>query len=278
MIRIGILSKVASPSASIKLIQHFKSFKITGIVDDIVSQDNSHQKYTIEELITNSDACYIDVDQPSFDLIQMGIKKSNHLFLRSVPALSIYETRQLINLVNEAGTCLMIFNPLTYVSENIQILDHLTKLKLISIRLKLDPEEFEKQFLSLLLYLKTIEKSEIKRIDVFALEGENQLSLINLRISFSTGSIAQIDLSEKFSSKHSFIEIFQNDESIISLPSNHIENRAIQSTEKNALQNFIHSIQKNPAIIISLSELEEALTSLNEIKDKLKYLNNTPLT
>lgn len=86
MIRIGILSGNASANESINLIQQFNDFKITGIARDIDKQDAQKQQYSAEELVRNSDATYISLQTPSFDLIRMGIKKVITYFYILLPS------------------------------------------------------------------------------------------------------------------------------------------------------------------------------------------------
>lgn len=273
MIRIGILSGDVSETESIKLIQQFKDFKITGIVQDIDSQDLENQQYTTDDLLGNSDAIFVNVQTPSFGLMRMAIKKSNHLFLKSIPKLNIGETRQLINLANESGSTILLYNPFTFLDENLKIQHRLNKQKLITIRLPLSKTDIENQLLNLLLYVTSTEKSEVKKTEVFAFDSTKQTGTISLRLAFATGSIAQIDLSGMFTPTQSFVEIFQKDENYISLPASSPSSKTRLRAEKNALENFLQAIQHKSAISISLSELEQAIICLNEIRDKLTFMN-----
>ena len=273
MIRIGILSGDVPETESIKLIQQFKDFKITGIVQDIDSQDLENQQYTTEDLLGNSDAIFVNVQTPSFGLMRMAIKKSNHLFLKSIPKLNIGETRQLINLANESGSTILLFNPFTFLDENLKIQHRLNKQKLITIRLPLSKTDIENQLLNLLLYVTSTEKSEVKKTEVFAFDSTKQSGTISVRLVFATGSIAQIDLGGMFTSTQSFVEIFQKDEHYISLPASLPASKTRLRTEKNALEHFLQAIQHKSAISISLNELEQAIICLNEIRDKLKFMN-----
>ena len=270
MIRIGILLGDGSNTESIKLIRQFNDFKVTGIVLDTDKQDTKNQEYTIEDLVSKSDATYINTCNPSFELIQMGIKQSNHLFLKQVPKLTLSETKQLISLVNEAGSIVQLFNPYVFLTENLKIQGHLKNPKFINIRLPLLTQNTESQLLDLLLFLSVTEKNEVKRIDVFAFEGEKKSSLLNIRIVFSTGSIAQIHLGEMFKSDQSLLEIFQMDEKYISLPSQP-NNKEILQTEQNAFNQFTKAIQHKPCISVSFNELEQTIYILDEIREKLKY-------
>jgi hypothetical protein len=273
MIRIGILSGDVSGTESIKLIQQFKDFKITGIVQDIDHQGSEDQQYTTEDLLANSDAIFVNVQTPSFELMRMAIKKSNHLFLKRIPKLSVGETRQLINLANESGSTILLFNPLTFLDENLKIQSHLNKQKLITIRLPLSKTDIENQLLDLLLFITSTEKSEVKKTDIFAFDSAKATGIISIRLAFATGSIAQIELGGMFTSNQSFVEIFQKDESYISLPTCLPASKTRLRTEKNALEHFRHGIQHKSAISISLNELEQAIICMNEIRDKLKFLN-----
>jgi hypothetical protein len=276
MIRIGILSDDHSNAGSIKLIQQFTDFKITGIAHGPNIQDVTPCQYSLEDLLANSDAAYIDTDKPSFGLIEMAIKNSNHLFLKQIPAVALAEIKQLTNLQHEAATIIHLFNPYIFLPQNLKIPDQLRKTRLINIRLPLLVSELETQLLDLLLFLMVSEKNELKKIDVFAFEGENESSLINIRLVFSTGTIAQIHLGEILKQSQSLIEIFQKDEKYISLQAHQPQNEILK-IEQNALRNFMKAIQLKPAISISLNELEKTIFAMNEIREKLKYSGCTLL-
>lgn len=270
MIRIGILSGDASTTESIKLVQQFKAFKVTGIAQNVDKLSSANQRYTTEELIHNSDAIYMNCSKPTAELIQLVIKKSNHLFLSNLPTTTLHETKQLINLVNEAGSTIVMFNPLTFLTESLKLKDSLAPLKLIHARQQLNPPIAEKQLMDLLLYLASIEKCEVKKIDVFVIEGEHQSNLVNLRLFFSSGSVAQIELGEMFAPSQSLIEIFQKNKKQVTIPLNY-NKRHKMTSERNALQHFIESILDNGNTLLSFNELEHAKKNMEEIREKLKY-------
>lgn len=274
MIRIGILSGDTSGTESIKLIQQFEDFKITGIAQDSEGQDIDDQQYTIEDLLVNSDAAYINSNRPNFELIRTGIKKSNHLFLKTLPILSLSEIKLLINLADEAGSDILLFNPYLFVAENFKIYEHIKKPNFINVRLPISKTNFKNQLLELLLFLVVMEKVELKKTDVFALEGSHKSSMINIRLVFSTGSVAQIHLGEMFRPSQSQFEIFQPDEKYISLQTPQIGSKETLSIEQNALKFFIETIEKKPTISICLNELEQAIFIFEEIREKLRYSGN----
>lgn len=273
MISIGILSGDESATESIKLIQQFQDFKITGIVQLNDLQSVEGKQYTTEDLLENSDATFVDVPAPSFDLIRAVIKKSNHLFLMRIPSLSLGETTQLINLANESGSTILLFNPLFFTDENLKISTTLNKQKLITIRLPLRKKDIEHQLLSLLLFVMSTEKSELRKTDVFTFDRTNESGIVSLRLAFATGSIAQIELGGMFKASQSFIEIFQKEDHYFALPADGPNAKTRLQTQKNALQHFLEAIHQGSAISISLNELEQAIACRNEIRDKLKFLN-----
>lgn len=277
MIKIGIFSGEITDTGPINLVQQFTEFKITGIARATTKQDLAAQQYSIEDLLSNSDAAYIDIGKPPFGLIEMAIKNSNHLFLKQAPSLLLSEIKQLSNLQHEAGTVIQFFNPHVFLTENLKITGQLKKTKLINIRMPLAVDELETQLVELLLFLMVAEKSELKKIDVFAFEGNNKSSMTNIRIVFSSGTSVQIQLAEVFKPAQSLIEIFQKDEKYVSLQA-HQPSTGMKKTEQNALFNFIRVIQQKSAISISLNELEKTLFILSEIREKLKYSGCTFLS
>jgi len=272
MIRIGILSGDNSSTESIKLIQQFKDFKITGIAQNTNEQDTIYQQYTIEDLVSNSDATYFNLGNLSVDLIQMGIKKSNHLFLKQFPKIQFGQIRQLSSLVDEAGSSILLFNPFVFQPELSKLIEQLNVPHLINIRVPLFETALEHQLQDLILFLVTLEKLECKKIEVFAFEGSHKSSLIHIHLYFPNGSLAEIHLGAMFSNSQSVMEFFPKDAKHTSFPMHQSVQKEKLLIEKNALIHFIRSIQNKPAISVSLSELELAISILDEIKKKLNYL------
>ena len=228
------------------------------------------QQYSAEELVRNSDATYISLQTPSFDLIRMGIKKSNHLFLHTPPVLTPEEIRQLISLEAEAGSTVLLFNPLSYLPEQLRIMPMQQVPKWINIRLPIKFEHLNHQLLDLLLFICSVEKSEIRKVDAFALQSQQTPNLITTHIAFKSGSVAQLELSDSSCSSQHVIEILCQNEKPIYLPVDQNE-EALALTEKSALKQFILAIRKKQTTIVSLSDLTQALQILHEIMDKLKY-------
>lgn len=272
MIRIGILSGDNSSTESIKLIQQFKDFKITGIAQNTDIQDAKTQQYTIEDLVSNSDATYFNIANLPLELIQMGIKKSNHLFLKKLPDIQLSEIRLLNNLVSEAGSNILLFNPFLFQTEILGIQNHLKTPHLINMRLPLKNTELENQLLDSLLFLISTERSECKKVDVFAFKGAQRSSLIHIHLLFSNGCMAQIHLGESVKTNQANVEIFQKDNKYTTLPINQNKQHEVKDIEKNALDLFIRAILNKPTISVSLSELELTIILLDEIKKKLNYL------
>lgn len=271
MIRIGILSGDNSSTESIKLIQQFKDFKITGIAQNTEGQDTTNQQYTIEDLVSNSDATYFNLANLSVDLIQMGIKKSNHLFLKQFPNIQSGEIKQLNSLVDEAGSNILLFNPFVFQAELSKLVEKLNVPHLINIRVPLYKTALKQQLQDLILFLVTLEKLECKKIEVFAFEGDHKSSLIHIHLYFPNGSLAEIHLGAMFSNAQSFIEVFPKDANHISFPMHQGSQKEKLLTEKNALTHFINTIQNKPAISVSLNELELTIAILDEIRKKLNY-------
>lgn len=274
MIRIGILSGDNSSTESIKLIQQFRDFKITGIAQNDDSQNIKNQQYTIEDLASNSDATYFNIENLPIELIQMGIKKSNHLFLKKLPDIQLNEIRLLNNLVSEAGSNILLYNPFLFQTEILGFQNHLKTPHLINMRLPLKNTELENQLLDSLLFLISTEHCECKKVDVFAFKGVQRSSLIHIHLLFSNGCLAQIHLGESFKPDQASLEVFQKDNKYTSLP---IKQPVGKDIEKNALDQFIRAILNKPAISVSLNELEPTVILVDEIKKKLNHLGYLPM-
>lgn len=270
MIRTGILSDKHSGSEPVQLLALFKELKVTSAVFGSEST-GGNESSRIDEMIQSSDILYFDLPQLSAGQIKAAYRGSKHIFFRRMPSLSIDEVSELINLENEAGCITQIFHPLLFLPANLSLFRHLQIPLLVNIRLRPNPViGLASQLRSMFLILVLLDKSSLKKLDVNTLEGENHSYVLDIRLSYSSGSIARLIVSTHFPEHQSVIELFQISKPIVSLPV-HSPDPSIQvSSEQEALKEFIKAVKFQPALLISLNEFLQALLIMQKVHEKLR--------
>lgn len=270
MIKTGILSASNSRMKMVELIQEVNELKITNLSLDTDTSSDSSVVLKAEEMMDTSDVLFIDIPSPGYKLLKMIIRNSNHFFSCAIPSLSAEEIKNLIMLEREAGCTTQFFSPHIFTDENLKLLSKYKNPALINVRYKADKREnIEKELQNVILYLVLLDKSEFKKVDLMSLEGENNSFVLDMRLSFSSGTIARLLFSSHLDDD-SVVEIFQHNQPVITSHLSIPDEVKQYKSEKNAIKHFIKAIKNQPATTIALSELLTTNNILEEIKDKLK--------
>ena len=277
MIRTGILSDKHSGSVPVQLLSLFKELKVTSALFDM-ENSNSKNSSKIEEVMQSSDILYLDLPVLSAEQVKMAYRGSKHIFFRRMPPLTIDETSELINLEDEAGCITQIFHPHLFLPGNLSLFRHLQIPLLVNIRLRSNPVlGLGNQLRSVFLILALLDKSSLKKLDVNTLEGENHSYVLDVRLSYSSGSIARLILSTHFPEDQSVLELFQTSKPIVSLPVRSLDQTRQLLSEQAALKEFIKAITFQPALLISLNEFLQAQLIMQKICEKLKLRGSSLL-
>jgi len=277
MIRTGILSDKHSGSVPVQLLSLFKELKVTSALFDM-ENSNSKNSSEIEEVMQSSDILYLDLPVLSAEQVKMAYRGSKHIFFRRMPPLTIDETSELINLEDEAGCITQIFHPHLFLPGNLSLFRHLQIPLLVNIRLRSNPVlGLGNQLRSVFLILALLDKSSLKKLDVNTLEGENHSYVLDVRLSYSSGSIARLILSTHFPEDQSVLELFQTSKPIVSLPVRSLDQTLQLLSEQAALKEFIKAITFQPALLISLNEFLQAQLIMQKICEKLKLRGSSLL-
>ncbi|WP_163716581.1 hypothetical protein [Mangrovibacterium lignilyticum] len=258
-----------------KILQRMKDLKIIG-------QSVGHNKLTekmlhfqIEALINESEALYLDHFYQQFDLIKQALRRRNHIFTNSLPDFSVPELKQLISLAHEAGSVYQIFVPLVFQTENLKQIKQISGPFLANIRLPNNSEiDLENQFLNFLLFLVLIDDSEFKKADLMTIPGHEGYNLLEVRLVFTSGSVARILFSNQIGPKDSEIEIFRQKKPILRFQAEDLSASKAFESEQNAAEHFQKAVHHNECISINLNHMHQARYILNDIKSKLNYSGN----
>jgi len=208
----------------------------------------------------------------SNDLVRLILRKSKHVFLKSIPNLQIREIKELIDLEKEAGIVTFIYNPFNHVPFLDPFANKYERPFFLNLRNCISKNLIRPSHEMILLVsaLNRLVQSNLKKIDVFGLqEPENEL-FINLRIEYDNGCVINLTLSE--SKLPCYFEIFEKTGRrkfefetplfILNPDSNQ---------ELAAIDNFIGLIRNQDKKVSSLDNLLNGVQMVNEIREQLRF-------
>ena len=225
------------------------------------------------ELMDVSDALLILSDKSiSNDLVKLMLRKSKHIYLKSVPGLHIREIKELIDLEKEAGIVTFIYNPFNYNPYFDPFNNKYEKPFLINLRTCFEGEVIKASHEMLLLVtaLNRLVQSNYKKLEVFGLQDSSSRLVINLRIEYNNGCVINLTVSQE--KIPGFCEIFQTKERIqfeIQAPL-YIQYPQLNQ-EYTAISNFIRLIQNGDKKANSFDSLLNGVQIVHEIKEHLRF-------
>jgi len=208
----------------------------------------------------------------SNDLVKLMLRKSKHIYLKSVPGLHIREIKELIDLEKEAGIVTFIYNPFNYNPYFDPFNNKYEKPFLINLRTCFEGEVIKASHEMLLLVtaLNRLVQSNYKKLEVFGLQDSSSRLVINLRIEYNNGCVINLTVSqEKIPGS---CEIFQTKERIqfeIQAPL-YIQYPQLNQ-EYTAISNFIRLIQNGDKKANSFDSLLNGVQIVHEIKEHLRF-------
>jgi len=224
-------------------------------------------------LMDVSDAILILSDKSiSNDLVKLILRKSKHVYLKSVPSLHIREIKELIDLEKEAGIVTFIYNPFTYNPYFDPFSNKYEKPFLINLHTCFEGEVIKAshEILLLVTALNRLAQSSYKKLEVFGLLETNNQLVINLRIEYENGCVINLTVSQE--KMVGFCEIIQKSKRIqfdIQTPL-YIQYPQLNQ-EYTAINNFIRLIQKEDKKANSFDSLLNGVQIVHEIKEHLRF-------
>ncbi len=204
MLNIGLIGDLKQLEPFTRQIQKAPDVQIFGkssVGTNIQSADFkfAFPEFSRIELIERCDVLFINhFSLIPFAVLTEMVKKSKHIFAAEYPPLTIPECEQLVKLANETKPVFHITNPLHYSSpvrwmnNNIQFPAH------IEITLVNDHLVFEKAVREVLLLLKQVTRSDLKKINAVSFSaGEGWFNHIYLQFKNASTVIFNIEKKEK---------------------------------------------------------------------------------
>ncbi|MFA5328164.1 MAG: hypothetical protein WC384_10270 [Prolixibacteraceae bacterium] len=225
------------------------------------------------ELMDRSDAILFLSDKSiSNELVRLILRKSKHIYLKTIPNLQVREIKELIDLEKEAGIVTFIYNPFNYIAHFNPFSTHYEKPFLINLRTCFEASTIKPshELLLLVTALNRLVQSNCKKTDVFGLREKGTNLILSLRIEYDNGCVINLTLSlEKVPG---YCEIFDQKECIkfeykeplyIMYP--HL------NQEYASITNFIRLIQNEDKKENSFDNLLSGVQTVHEIREHLRF-------
>ena len=224
-------------------------------------------------LMDVSDAILILSDKSiSNDLVKLILRKSKHVYLKSVPSLHIREIKELIDLEKEAGIVTFIYNPFNYNPYFDPFSNKYEKPFLINLRTCFEGEVIKSSHEMLLLVtaLNRLVQSNYKKLEVFGLQNVSNQLMISLRVEYENGCVINLTVSQE--KLPGFCEFFQKTKRIqFEIPTPLYILYPQLNQEYTAIGNFIRLIQNHDKKANSFDSLLNGVQIVHEIKEHLRF-------
>ena len=224
-------------------------------------------------LMDISDAILILSDKNiSNDLVKLILRKSKHIYLKSVPSLHIREIKELIDLEKEAGIVTFIYNPFNYNPYFDPFSSKYEKPFLINLRTCFEGGVIKASHETLLLVtaLNRLVQSNYKKLDIYGSQGGANRLVISLRIEYENGCVVNLTLSQE--PVLGYCEIFQSSgrlkfeiQTPLFIQYPHL------NQEITAVKNFIRLILNHDKKTNSFDNLLNGIQIVHEIKEHLRF-------
>ena len=206
------------------------------------------------------------------DLIRLVLRKSKHVYFKTIPNLQIKEVKELIDLEKEAGIVTFIYNPFNYIPFFESFQQKNEKPFLINIRTCFEGEgsKASHELLLLVTALSRVAQSNYKKLDVVGLGEQTDQLTIDLRIEFNNGCVIHLTISHEKSP--GLCEIFdQKEKSRFEFKSSLYAIHPHINQEFLAISNFIGQASNQEKKSGSFDNLLNGIQILNEIKEHLRF-------
>ncbi len=273
MIKLGIISG------------HHSSHKLTSLISQdegirLIESADTHKRAkelkTIDCLAEQDfqpDAILFDNYSPDFILLRRLIRERKTTYIRQIPRIRTKELEHLIKLQQEANVSAQLEIPLYNYPNNVLKLQDLKRPFLAKLNLAWESERLETQLIQFLLVLMKLDQSEVRKLDWMTPTEATDSNLLEIRLSFASGSGARVLLSNQIKSAKSGFDIYLPGEKTIRISTKQPDEKLNTAAIQNAIQHL-----KKPPLTQSthLIGLEELLRAQKIHKILQRKINLTP--
>ena len=212
MIKLGIFGDQFTNTKLLEQLKTMPGVMVSGVYfsGNSVVPEGFEELASPESLMDISDALLILSEKSvSSDLIRMILRKSKHLFLKSIPNLNVREIKELIDLEKEAGIVTYTYNPFNYIPWFDLYKTKYEKPFLINLRTSFEGTIIKpaQEILLLVTAVNGVAQSNYKKIEVFGMSESGEGLIINLRIEYENGSV--INMTHSMEKLPGYCEIFE---------------------------------------------------------------------
>jgi hypothetical protein len=224
-------------------------------------------------LMDISDAILILSDKTiSCELIRLILRKSKHMYLKTIPNLNIKEIKELIDLEKEAGIVTSIYNPFNYIPSFDPFSNKFEKPILINLRtcfegISIKPSH---EMLLLLTAMNRVFQSNYKKLEIFGIRESGTQIILNLRVEYENGCVFNLTISQE--KVRGYCEIFDQSKRIRFEfePSLYVLYPYLNQ-EYTAIGKYIRLIQAQDKKSNSFDNLLHGVQIVHEIREHLRF-------
>lgn len=275
MLKLGIFGDQSSNVALMRQLKNMSGVTIAGVYfsGNAVVPNDFREMFSPTELMEMSDAILILSDKSiSNELIRLILRKSKHIYLRTIPQLNIREIKELIDLEKEAGIVNYIYNPFDFIPHFDPFVNKYEKPLLINLRTCFEGSILrpENEMLLLVTAINRIIQSNYKKTDVFGLRDSAGQMVFNMRVEYENSSVINLTLSKEKTSGD--CEIFSKTgrtkfefRTPLFVFCPHV------NQEYTAIENFVRIIHLKKEQANSFDNLMNGIRIVNEISEHLRF-------
>jgi hypothetical protein len=275
MFKLGIFGDQTTSPELLQQLKTMPGIEVAGVYfsGNAVVPEGFTELVSPVGLMDISDAILILSDKSiSSDLIRLILRKSKHMYLKTIPNLNIKEIKELIDLEKEAGIVTFIYNPFNFVPSIDPYCTKFEKPLLINLRTCFEGSVIKPSHEMLLLVtaLNRLVQSNYKKLEIFGLNKSGSQLIVNLRIEYNNGSVINLTISQEESSGYG--EIFEQTrstrfefESALYVMYPHL------NQEFTAIGNFVSLIRHQDKKSNSFDNLLNGVQIVHEIREHLRF-------
>ena len=275
MIKLGIFGDQTSSLELIMQVKTMTEVTVAGVYfsGNTPIPNGFREFFNPIELMELSDAILIMSDKSiSSDLIRLILRKSKHIYLKTIPNLHIREIKELIDLEKEAGIVNFIYNPFGFIPHFDPFINKYENPLLINLRTCFEGSSIKpaNEMLLLVTALNRVIQNNYKKTEVFGLKDPHGQLMVNIRVEYENSSVVNLTVSKEKTC--GYCEIFSatgrtkfefSQPLYMAYP--HV------NQEYTAICNFIQIIHHHDKPVNSFVNLIDGVRIVEEISEHLRF-------
>ena len=275
MIKLGIFGDQSTNPELLVQLNARADAGVSGVYysGNVNSPEGFRELSSPEGLMDISDALLLLSDKSvSSDLIKMILRKSKHLYLKTIPNINVREIKELIDLEKEAGIVAFISNPFYEIPWLDPFITNYDKPFLLNLCTCFEGSSIRPahELLLLITAMNRLAQSNSKKLDVFGLKNAIGQVLVSLRLEYENGSVFNLTVSQE--KGPGFCELFDHQERKKIEFDKPLYNLNPQlNPEYSAVTGFLDMVLEQDKKSGTFDNFLNGLQMLHEIKEHLRF-------